>query len=239
MTPPFGTLADHKRLLALAAGIGLGARAILRLVIGGIAPAADDLGGAGPWPAFPAAGAAPASSPVPAAMRAGRQRHRRQRNRGRDARPQRLKFLMGRPPLNSCPQRPGPNTPSLRDRTRPVLTVARLTRRQSRPTKAPIRPPDLPATFVRIGPGQGGCGAALSPTAKSGRGTANQPMRWRGSLQRRVDLDIEAPRRLGVEIGVGAEPAGVDAVDGAEVVDLVHVAGDAERADDLARRRRG
>src|SRR6478752_3731321 len=54
--------------------------------------------------------------------------------------------------------------------------------------------------------------------------------------QRRVDLDIEALRRLGVEVGVGAEPAGVNAVDGAEVVDLVHVAGDTERAHDLSRR---
>src|SRR5262249_23000399 len=53
--------------------------------------------------------------------------------------------------------------------------------------------------------------------------------------QRRVDLDVEAARRLGIEIGVGAEAAGMDAVDGAEVVDLVDVAGDAERADDLAR----
>ena len=54
--------------------------------------------------------------------------------------------------------------------------------------------------------------------------------------QRRVDLDIEALRRLGVEVGVGAEAAGVNAVDGAEVVDLVDVAGDTDRADDLARR---
>ena len=38
----------------------------------------------------------------------------------------------------------------------------------------------------------------------------------------------------GVEIRVGAEAAGMDAVDGAEVVDLVDVAGDAERAHDLA-----
>src|SRR5262249_15254885 len=53
--------------------------------------------------------------------------------------------------------------------------------------------------------------------------------------QRRIHLDVEAARRLAVEIGVGAEAAGVDAVDGAEVVDLVDVAGDAERADDLTR----
>src|SRR5262249_1670927 len=53
--------------------------------------------------------------------------------------------------------------------------------------------------------------------------------------QRRVDLDVEAARRLGIEIGVGAEAADMDAVDGAEIVDLVDVAGDAERADDLAR----
>src|SRR5262249_25983443 len=39
------TLADHIGLLALAAGIGLGTRAIFGLVIGGVAPTADDLGG--------------------------------------------------------------------------------------------------------------------------------------------------------------------------------------------------
>src|SRR4029077_3317688 len=44
-----------------------------------------------------------------------------------------------------------------------------------------------------------------------------------------------AARGLGVEIGVGAEAAGMDALDGAEVVDFVDVAGDAERTDDLAR----
>src|SRR5262249_54819161 len=38
-------LADHVGLFALAAGIGLGARAIFRLVIGGVSPTADDLGG--------------------------------------------------------------------------------------------------------------------------------------------------------------------------------------------------
>src|SRR5499426_727023 len=38
-------LADHVGLLALAAGIGLGARGIFRLVIGGVSPTADDLGG--------------------------------------------------------------------------------------------------------------------------------------------------------------------------------------------------
>src|SRR5262245_29152834 len=53
--------------------------------------------------------------------------------------------------------------------------------------------------------------------------------------QRRIHLDVEPPRPLGVEIGVGAKTPGMDAVDGAEVVDLVDVAGDAERADDLAR----
>ena len=52
--------------------------------------------------------------------------------------------------------------------------------------------------------------------------------------QRRVDLDIEALGGLGVEVGVGPETAGMDAVDGAQIVDLVDVAGDAERADDLA-----
>src|SRR4029077_9474699 len=46
--------------------------------------------------------------------------------------------------------------------------------------------------------------------------------------QRRVDLDVEASRGLGVEIGIGAEAAGMDAVDGAEVVDFVDVAGYAE-----------
>ncbi len=56
-----------------------------------------------------------------------------------------------------------------------------------------------------------------------------------GVPQRRVQLDVEALGRPGVEVGVGAEAAGMDAVDGAEVVDLVDVAGDAERADDLAR----
>ena len=61
------------------------------------------------------------------------------------------------------------------------------------------------------------------------------PQRLAGVLQRRVDLDVEALGRTGIEIGVGPEAAGMDAVDGAEVVDLVDVAGDADGADDLAR----
>src|SRR6516165_4195019 len=40
--PTGRALADHVRLLALAARVGLGARPVLRLVIGGISPAADD-----------------------------------------------------------------------------------------------------------------------------------------------------------------------------------------------------
>src|SRR5712691_3299887 len=52
----------------------------------------------------------------------------------------------------------------------------------------------------------------------------------------RVDLDVETPRGRGVEIGIGAKAAGMDAVDGTEVVDLVDVAGHAEGAHDLARR---
>src|SRR5262245_66416899 len=76
--------------------------------------------------------------------------------------------------------------------------------------------------------------------ARARRMWGNLALSRRGRLlarvaQRRVDLDVEAARRLGVEIGVGAQAARVDAVDGAEVVDLVDVAGDAERADDLAR----
>src|SRR5262245_60133797 len=52
-------------------------------------------------------------------------------------------------------------------------------------------------------------------------------------LERRIDLDIQALGRLGVEVGVGAVATGMDAVDGAEVVDLVDVAGDPQRAHDL------
>src|SRR5687768_4317906 len=55
-------------------------------------------------------------------------------------------------------------------------------------------------------------------------------------LERRVDLDVEPLRRLGVEVGVGEEAASMDAVNGAEVVDLVDVAGHADRTDDLAGR---
>src|SRR6516164_6391213 len=53
--------------------------------------------------------------------------------------------------------------------------------------------------------------------------------------QRRVLLDIEPLDRRGVEIVVGPEAARMDAVDGAQIVDLVDVAGDAERPHDLAR----
>src|SRR5262245_5788202 len=55
-----------------------------------------------------------------------------------------------------------------------------------------------------------------------------------GVAQGWVLLDVEPFDRLGVEVVVGAEPAGMDAVEGAEVVHLVDVAGDAERAHDLA-----
>src|SRR5262249_10010481 len=41
----WGYAAYHVGLLALAASVGLGARAIFRLVIGGVSPTADDLGG--------------------------------------------------------------------------------------------------------------------------------------------------------------------------------------------------
>src|ERR1700757_115953 len=51
--------------------------------------------------------------------------------------------------------------------------------------------------------------------------------------QRRIDLDVEALGRLGIEIRVGLEPAGMNSVDGAEIVELVHVAGHSDRTDDL------
>src|SRR5262245_24074606 len=44
------------------------------------------------------------------------------------------------------------------------------------------------------------------------------------------------PCRLRIEVSVRSEAAGMDAVDGAEVIDIVHVAGDAKRTYDLARR---
>ena len=44
------------------------------------------------------------------------------------------------------------------------------------------------------------------------------------------------PEHRGVEIGIGAKATGMNAVDGAEVIDLVDVAGDAERTHDFARR---
>jgi hypothetical protein len=56
---------------------------------------------------------------------------------------------------------------------------------------------------------------------------ARIPQRW-------VLLDIEPLDRPGVEVVVGAEAAGMNTVDGAEVVDLVDVAGDAEGAYDFA-----
>src|SRR5262249_6136100 len=42
--PAIGALADHVGLLALSAGVRFGARAILRLMVGGVSPPADDLG---------------------------------------------------------------------------------------------------------------------------------------------------------------------------------------------------
>src|SRR5439155_2660691 len=80
--------------------------------------------------------------------------------------------------------------------------------------------------------GQGGCGAGNAGSIPPGR----QNLLLAGVAQRRVLLDVEALDRVGVEIVIGAEAAGADAVDGAEIVDLVDVAGDAERADDLAAR---
>src|SRR5262249_20444647 len=53
--------------------------------------------------------------------------------------------------------------------------------------------------------------------------------------QRVVLLDVEAAHGGVVEVIVGQEAAGADAIHGAEVVDFVDVAGDAEGADDLAR----
>src|SRR3982074_3052617 len=44
-------------------------------------------------------------------------------------------------------------------------------------------------------------------------------------LERRVDLDVEALGLRGVEVGIGTEAPGMDAVDGAGALDLVDVAG--------------
>src|SRR5260370_9430007 len=55
-----------------------------------------------------------------------------------------------------------------------------------------------------------------------------------GIAQRRVLLDVEPLDRLGVKIIVGAKAGRAYAVDRTEVIDLVDVAGHAERPHDLA-----
>ena len=62
------------------------------------------------------------------------------------------------------------------------------------------------------------------------------PYPLRGSRSGGSPFDIETSCRLRVEVRVGAKATGMNAVDGAEVIDLVDVTGDAERTHDFARR---
>src|SRR3954463_8277346 len=56
-----------------------------------------------------------------------------------------------------------------------------------------------------------------------------------GVAHRRVLLDVHALRSLGVIVIVGAKAGSMDAVNGAQIVDLVDVSGDTKRAHDLPR----
>src|SRR5215471_1880497 len=113
-----------------------------------------------------------------------------------------------------------------RNRGQPQNTsIGRIVNEMERLTGGTRQRP-VPASFgVKVRPSQGRCEAGLVPSLALAR-----------VPQRRSPLDVEAFCRLGVEVGVGAKAAGMNAVDGAEVVDLVYVAGDAQRAEDLTGR---
>src|SRR4051812_46227153 len=87
-------------------------------------------------------------------------------------------------------------------------------------------PPTPPACKVRA--------AALLRAAWALPELATSPLAR--VAQGRVLLDIEPLHGARVEIVVGTESAGMNAVDGTQVVDLVNIAGDAERAHHLAAR---
>src|SRR5262249_54295122 len=155
----------------------------------------------------------------------------------------------------------GAKTPSLRTdpHSNRLVNAPATPVAGSEPRSGPRDPGSIGA---RIGPGQGGYEAtrrlepasadrgrrfpAFSPVprTRSSHSRAPSPIAnfGIGTLaparvpERRVDLDVETARRRRVEIGIGAKAAGMDAVDGAEVVDLVDVAGDTECAHDLAGR---
>src|SRR5580704_3486138 len=119
-------------------------------------------------------------------------------------------------------------------------------------TNDPVLPPG-PFDFVSnyplwcqqiwpLRPGFGGlrAGTVSRAVAAGGRGPrrlATRPRRFARVLERRRFVDAQRPHLLGVleKITVGAQAHGMDAGNGADVVHLVGIAGDADGAHHLAR----
>src|SRR5580700_2321911 len=106
----------------------------------------------------------------------------------------------------------------------------------------PLVPADLGQQIWPLRPGFGGLRAgpvsrAVAAGRGGARGLAARPRRFARVLQRRRFVDAQRPHLLGVveEIAVGAQAHGMDAGDGADVVHLVGIAGDADGAHYLAR----